>query len=540
MNKKSMIIVGVLFAIIITILSVYLVLTLTTDLFKPTNEIFQKYLIQVVENINKVSDFSKEQEYINILTQNNYKDNTKAEIRYKNSKENVEKFNLSSEGITNNSEKNSYRKMNIKYGEDYNVMDIEYLHENQTYGILFSNVVKQFISADIDNLEKLKSIIGIDMDELGKEDIIELLSIITKEKENLKSVFLNYIQKVNNNRYSKQKKTSITLNNGETKNAKEYVLSLNEEDTKELYINILNALDKQNEIKKLNTDKTQFPKMSIALYVVDKKVIRTAIDIDNKQFRIDFYENQLEVKYNEITGENIKTINVDVKKEGQVTSVKYIDSYNNKISLMYDIGEETNGKNAKIQLNYQNDFIKGIALELSQNIETMNGVIEGIEKKFIEQPNANITKFSDNNRSSAINDLLKRIDAVLTNENNQVNSELLNIWIQFNKKIENEYQGITEKLKKEFNNKFLVYSGQNIEKEVIYNLLDLSGLNMEKYEETGKDSFKVYLSQGTNNMSLAQEIKSKIEKSDKIFNVRFGFNSEGKINSIEIYGHEKK
>ena len=540
MNKKSMIIVGVLFAIIITILSVYLVLTLTTDLFKPTNEIFQKYLIQVVENINKVSDFSKEQEYINILTQNNYKDNTKAEIRYKNSKENVEKFNLSSEGITNNSEKNSYRKMNIKYGEDYNVMDIEYLHENQTYGILFSNVVKQFISADIDNLEKLKSIIGIDIDEIGKEDIIEFLSIITKEKENLKSVFLKYIQKINNNRYSKQKKTSITLNNGETKNAKEYVLSLNEEDTKELYINILNALDKQNEIKKLNTDKTQFPKMSIALYVIDKKVIRTAIDIDNKQFRIDFYENQLEVKYNEIIGENIKTINVDVKKEGQVTSVKYIDSYNNKISLMYDIGEETNGKNAKIQLNYQNDFIKGIALELSQNIETMNGVIEGIEKKFIEQPNANITKFSDNNRSSAINDLLKRIDALLTNENNQVNSELLNMWIQFNKKIENEYQGITEKLKKEFNNKFLVYSGQNIEKEVIYNLLDLSGLNMEKYEETGKDSFKVYLSQGTNNMSLAQEIKSKIEKLDKIFNVRFGFNSEGKINSIEIYGHEKK
>ena len=92
----------------------------------------------------------------------------------------------------------------------------------------------------------------------------------------------------------------------------------------------------------------------------------------------------------------------------------------------------------------------------------------------------------------------------------------------------------------EFNNKFLVYSGQNIEKEVIYNLLDLSGLNMEKYEETGKDSFKVYLSQGTNNMSLSQEIKNKIEKSSKIFNVNFGFNSEGKVNSIEIYGYDKQ
>lgn len=540
MNKKSIIIVGTIFAIIIITLIVYLVLTLTTDLFKPTSELFQRYLKESVENINQISELSKEQEYLNTLTQKNYKDNTKIEIRYKNSQENVERFNLSSEGITNNSENNSYRKMNIKFGEDYNVMDVEYLQENQTYGILFSNVVKQFISADIDNFEKLKSIIGIDVDELEKEEILELWSIITKERENLKSVFLKYIPKVNNNSYSKQKEKAITLNNGETKNVDEYLLDLSEEETKELCIEILNALNKQNEIKKLNIDKTQFPKTSISLYVSNNKTIRTAIDIDNKQFRIDFYENELNIKYNEITGEEIKNVNLTAKKEGQETSVDYLDSYNNKISLMYNIGEETNGKNIKMQLSYQNDYIKGIAIELSQNIETMNGVIEGIEKKFAEQPNINISGFSDNKRSSAISSLLKRIDALLTNENNQVNSELLDIWIQFNKKIENEYQGITDKLRKEFNNKFLVYRGQNIEKEVLYNLLDLSGLNMEKYEQTGEDSFKIYLSQGSNNMSLAQEIKSIIDDSDKVFDVNFGYNSEGKVNSIDVYGHEKQ
>ena len=182
-------------------------LTLTTDLFKPTSEIFQKYLIQGAENINKVSDFSKEQEYINTLNNNNYKDNTKVELSYKNNQENIEKFNLSSEGITNNSEKNSYRKMSIKYGEYYNVMNIEYLQENQKYGILFSDVVKQFISADIDNLEKLKSLIGIDLKEIGKTDKIELLRLIEKEKENLEKVFLNYLTKVSKNKYSKQKES---------------------------------------------------------------------------------------------------------------------------------------------------------------------------------------------------------------------------------------------------------------------------------------------------------------------------------------------
>ena len=69
MNKKSIIIVGTIFAIIIITLIVYLVLTLTTDLFKPTSELFQRYLKESVENINQISELSKEQEYLNTLTQ---------------------------------------------------------------------------------------------------------------------------------------------------------------------------------------------------------------------------------------------------------------------------------------------------------------------------------------------------------------------------------------------------------------------------------------------------------------------------------------
>ena len=74
MNKKSMIIAGIGFGIIIIALIVYLILTLATDLFKPSSEIFQRYLKESVDNINQISDLSKEQEYINTLTQNNYKD----------------------------------------------------------------------------------------------------------------------------------------------------------------------------------------------------------------------------------------------------------------------------------------------------------------------------------------------------------------------------------------------------------------------------------------------------------------------------------
>ena len=540
MNKKPMILVGAAFAVVIIALIVYLILSLTTDLFKPTNEIYQKYLKEGIEAISRDWDFSKEQGYINTIIQDNYKDDTKLEFRYKNSHENVEKFNLASEGITNNSEKNSYRKMSLKYGEDYNVMNTEYIQENQKYGVLFSNVVNQFISAEIDSIDKLTSLTSIDVKRIVRTDTFNQLNLYAKESENLKKVFLNYISKEGKNRFSKQNEKNISLNNGETKNAKEYVVNLTEEETKELYIEFLNALGKHDEINIVNTIKRQFPKTSISLDVLDNKIIRTAIDIDNKQFRIDLYEKQLNIKYNEITEEEIKTVNIDIKKEEQSTIVEYSDSYNNKINVKYDIVEDTNKKNLKMLVTIQNNDIKGIAFELTQNIETMNGVIDGIEKKLSEQKNVDITGFSESKRNSALNGLLNKIDTVLFNENNQINSEFLNIWIQFNKNLEDGYQGIKDKLKIEFNNRFLAYQGQNIEKEIIYNLLDLAGLNMEKYEVIGEDSFRIHLSQGTNNMNLAQEIKSKIEASRKVFNVKFGYNSEGKVNSIDIIGYEQR
>ena len=145
-----------------------------------------------------------------------------------------------------------------------------------------------------------------------------------------------------------------------------------------------------------------------------------------------------------------------------------------------------------------------------------------------------------NNKNSALNGLMKRIDAVLLKENNQVNSEVLNLWIKFNKELENKYQGIKEKQIKEFNNQFLSYSGNDVKKEIIYNLLELSGRNMEKYEEDGEDIFRIYLSEGTRNIKFADELKSKIEKSGKQFNVNLGYDSDGKINIVEIRGYKKQ
>ena len=541
MNKKPMIIVGALFALIIIALTVYLILTLTTDIFKPKKEIFQSYLKKNTELINDCTDISKEEEYFDILKQKNYRDNATIKLNYTNSSNKVENFVLTSNGIINNSDNNSYRKINFNYGKDYTVIDAEYLHENQTYGLLLSNVVRQFIAADIDKPETFFNTIGININKIKKYNFSGLINILKKDKEKIENTIIKYIDGMSEGSFSKKSEVQVTLNNGDTQIATAFIAELTSEQTKELYLNLLKDFDQQEEINIINNSKRQFPRLQIVFYVLNDETIRATIETDNDQVRIDFYEKQLNIRYNNITENEIKTINLDVKRgEEQGTTISYQDSYNNKIDVKYNSNVDVNKGSSNIHLSFQNDYIKNIEMEFEQEMEFSNTTIQGIEKKFENQDVVNITKLKPGEISASLDGWLKKIDNVLSNKNNQINSEFINIWININKVLENSYNDDEAKQRKEFNNQFLVYQGDKVEKNILYNLLDLLGINMENYEEIGEDSFKVYISQGTKNVKLAEDIKSKIENSSKSFSVNFGYNSEGKINTVEIRGYDER
>ena len=540
MNKKPMIIVGAIFGLIIIALIVYLILTLTTDIFKPTSEVFQRYLKQGIQNIDGILDLSKEKEYYNTISTSNYRDNTNINIKYINNQGNDEVFNINSEGINNHSEKKSYRLFNIKYNQNYDVLKTEYLQDNNTYGILFSDVAKKYISANIDEFDNFLNTIGFNMQDVNKEDLYEFIDFTINRREDIGKAIFDYINKLNNNKFGKKKSVSITMNNNEEKITQSYYLNLSSVNTKELILEVLKKLDQQEEINKINTEKIDFPELDIIIYVLKNNILRISIEQENNQIRIDFDENEINVKYTNITDNDIRTINLDMKKEEEGKSIVYDDSFNNKVSAKYSFNEENNNKIANIKLNVSNDYIKGIEIELNQNLETSNTIIEGIQKSFESEPNINITNLNANDRNSALNSLIKRIDALLINKNNQLNSEVINIWINANKKLETKYQGIKEKQIYDFNDQFLPYGGQNVEKQIIYNLLDLSGRNMEKYEKTGEDLYRVYLSQGQKNEKMADEIKQIIEKADKKFNVNFEYDKEGKISTVVIQGYKEQ
>jgi hypothetical protein len=104
--------------------------------------------------------------------------------------------------------------------------------------------------------------------------------------------------------------------------------------------------------------------------------------------------------------------------------------------------------------------------------------------------------------------------------------------------LEERFQGIKEQQKRFFNNQFLAYKGKDVKKEIIYNLLELAGRNMEKYETIGEDSFKIFISEGMQNINSTEVIKRKIEQSGKKYSIDFEYDLDGKVNMIKIYEYE--
>ena len=178
-------------------------------------------------------------------------------------------------------------------------------------------------------------------------------------------------------------------------------------------------------------------------------------------------------------------------------------------------------------------------MNLQQKIETSNSILE-IEKKFTDENNINISSLNTTSLSSALNSLLNLIDNKLTIVNNQIYSEVINNWLEQNKKLENIYLGAKENEKQKFNNLFMGYKGDNVDKNILYNLLDLVSRNILKYEVRGNQAVKIFIEEGKTNTEMTNKIKEFVEKSDKSFKVDFQYNAEGKLNIIIIEKNEDK
>ena len=312
------------------------------------------------------------------------------------------------------------------------------------------------------------------------------------------------------------------------------------EQTKKLYIEILKEINNQKLIDEINETRREFAETQITIYVLDDKTSRVVVQYENREIRMDLYDNELNVKYSNLTQAELQTIDLSLKIDEHKKYIQYQDSKNNKIKMEFGQTQDINNSNANIMFNIQNQYINELEIELEQKLEVSNSIIE-IQKKFENEENVNLDNLDTNTLNSALNSLLQRIDAKIVTENNEINSEILNMWLEKNKYLESKYQGVKERSIQDFNNLFLSYKGQNVEKNIIYNMLDVVEKNILKYEVPEEDKIIIYLKQEVTNTEMTQELKKIVEESDENFNINFQYDAEGKVNVVlmEKYKEEE-
>lgn len=538
MNNKLIIKIVIAALIIIVIgLIACIVLYINTDLLKPNSKLFQKYIEQSGEQINNILDFSTEKEYISVLKENKYTDNTQVVLKYTNNQNKEEIFNINSTGSTDSENKNSYRTINVKYGNSTDVINLEFLQENEMYGILFSDLVQQFVNIDTSDADDLLNNLDLDLDKYKKYDYRNEFDIISNKKEDIEDIFTKYIKNIDKEQYSAQSEKMITLSNGKSITTQSYTLTLNSSQSKKLATQIFEKLNYSDLIDKMTTENGEFPELTIVEYVLEGNTYRVTLELGNYTIKIDLMENTLNFEYNKVEDDENKTYTYNFEKLENKMILKYTDYKENSIDLSVSINKNDNNYNGEFDFSINTQNIKGVTVDVIQNLQVADTV--EIAKNFASQKVVLLNNLNTETLDSALYDLLKKIDNKILNVQQNKSSELLNLFLEKTDTLESKYQGLKQKEIKDFNNKFLTYRGNNVDKSIMYNLIDLAGKNMQSYQLNGKNKITIYIEEKKDNTSMIKEIKENIEEMEyDNYSVSFEYDSKGKINRIIIENYD--
>lgn len=536
-SKKLIKILIIFISILVIALIGVIIISLTTDIFKSDKQSFESYLQKGMEKIDYFTDISNEKQYYNFLKNNQYNENTNGVITYTNSSDIQEQFDISVQGSTNGQENNSYRKLNVKYGENTDITNIEFLQENEKYGILFADVVKQFVSIDLSDKKAIIKKLNIDekkIDDLINNPIIkDFVSIIGEERENIKKIIKDYKSNIQKNQYTIEKGKTIALSDGNNVEATEYSVKLTSDQTRRFIRNILRQLKDEENIEKITSQNEQIGNLKLSFYAKDGKLVRIGLEYNNNSINLDIYENELDIVYNE------KEIEIKITKNEKAKAIEYIDMYNNNYNIETETEFNESQGNVKINLNAKNDYLKGLNIKLEQQLEVSKDIV--IEKKFDSIGNVNLSELEENRINNALTTLFRMLnDNIEKTQNKNINSELVDKWISINKEIQNKYIKLQNSIENKFNNQFLMYQGQNVDKNIIFNLIDVIGKNIKGYSVNNKNELKIYLQEGKTDKEMTAKLKEIVGEGKGNYNVNFEYDVNKKISIIFLELYEKK
>ena len=581
--------------IIILIVLIFLVgiggtvLYFTTDMLKSSKILFQKYIAQDMQNIVDVFEVSKEEQNIDLLRKSDYKEATNATLKYLE-KENDEQevYTIKEEGINKAQENSSYRNISMSYGDNV-LMSVDLLSQNNTYGFRLANLVQQFVSVQNATVPYFVSSMGLDgsifQETLKGVDVAGLLDFSDEEVEQLTNTYMSVVLKdLDKAHYSLKRNSIITLNNKESVTTNAYTLTITKNELDKLYKKLLNqaindniilakldSIDskikeagfKEAEGKSLKeqyisnlkeiVDGLEYQgedsrKISVTVYEQKGRTVRTLIKTENAEYEIDLDSSngkKLSLKTTEITGEEKKiklyTLGKTDNEQGRNREFSYSDE-NQNLEVALNTVQTDSEIAVDTNVNYKStditsiDFTSKTQIELSAN--------EAIPVNFDETNNILLNNYEGDRILSILDSLKNRAIASLEQSQSIINTKLLNnIILKIDEKEQKQQQQEKddEELKKEkFNNKFILYEGENVEQEYVQKLIKTVSENMEDYQVVSGTQIKILIKEGVKNEQKANEILTAIDSSKNTFNIKLNYDEQGYVNSIDITVYEKK
>ena len=589
MARKKRITVTITIIFLIIVISMIIggvILYQTTDMFKGNDVLFQKYAGQLIENV-QISLESNSIDTKNFLETNKIESNITINAEYnENANINIPEIQIEEKlDFSNN-----YNYKNIKLVEnEEELFNIENLQEGDLYGIRPYGIIQYASTKQTDNkIYKINQLINTKL-----EDIFQFSD---EEITNLKSKYMNIV--INNLASSNfSKKSGLVLEiNGKQYNTNMYSVTLTKEKFNNIYIQILQELEKDEiilskidkvdniindcvslsgnevnknikqqfiesideKIKEIQDSNIGNDERVISVFESNGTAISLSIDTENYFFGIDNIIDNQEYFVNLVGNEKIDegekenkfdlTIQKQVqenKENVQVEMETIIEGEKNTNQIDINKEFEVNGLKSKIQFSRTVNQEK---LEIQMNADSK--IVEEFEDKKTFDENYIIEELTSQDKEQAKENIETNLASQLNKVSQVINLEQIDeILINLKLKKENAEEisnegNVTELEKNKFNSNFQFYEGEEVSKEKIKDLINVAKYNLgdiriTKYEDDKKEKpleYKLIIKKDSENEELANEFVEYIEEnSNSKYSVKLEYDdTTGLVNEIYI------
>lgn len=591
--------------IVIIIIITGILLYLNTDMFKSNKTLFFKYLGKNSENIKEIEEIFESTEYEKNLQNNKYTDDINIKVNYtnnlqttsednsntinnvkllikgeedKNNKYSYKDFKLEKDKniVTNTENQSSSENSNESNNKEQNIMEVEYIKNDNNYGIRFSDLFKQYLLVENNNLKDLFRKIGYSEQELENvPDSIEInditLSDIKFTEDEIKQLSEEYSEiinkKVSKEKFEKKSKQVITINEKNiTTNA--YILKLTNEELNNLYVDLLESL-KQDEIilnklesiqnkidaininssenknlkesfaeeidlqiEKINKNNIGNQETKIIVYENSGKTIRTAIQGKDYEMNFDYINTQDEKNIGlTVKKDEIETYNIKFKKDKDGINLDiYLNDETNpiKISLEQNKNESDKKFSNNINLKYENANSK---LEVSAEQEI--NIVDNFENKntLNDQNSILLNGLEEEQLQAVLNQVSEEVQQKINSISEEVKiddiQEILEALGIVNKQQNIEAGGITETEKNRFNSKFEILKGEDLDNENVLKVVEAVKDNIINAQVDTDEEIKIEISRNESNQDIEKSLEEYIKKEkDKKYDIKIEYDED--------------